>query len=244
VSSLIHEDLHLVLSRLPKDVASLLRDTPSLMLAGGFIRSTITGEPVSDIDLFGPSKEMLQSTAMAFALARKGRFHETQNAFTVLTAGRHAVQFIHRWTYTEPAAVLPDFDFSIAQAVVWWLPGDIKGEWCSAIADSYYADLASKRLRYLAPKRAEDAGGSLLRARKFIKRGYHIEAHSLAKVIARATMGVRQIANAIGEDEFGSLLTAVLREVDPLTVVDGLDLVDEHQTTADIGSAKAEDSPL
>lgn len=241
MSALIAEDLHHILARLPKDVASLLRETPGLMLAGGFIRSTITGEPVSDIDLFGPSKDMLDNTAKTFALDRKARYHATENAFTVLTPGRHAIQFIHRWTYTDPAAVIADFDFTIAQAAIWWSPPDplvegAQGHWCSAVSDTYYADLASRRLRYLAPARHEDAGGSLLRARKFLKRGYHIEAQSLAKVVARAARGVREVAEAIDEQRFSHLLTAVLREVDPLTVVDGLDLVDEHQKTDDIGA--------
>lgn len=245
---LIEEDLHHVLSRLPRDVAKLLRATPGLLLGGGFVRSIITGEKVSDIDLFGPSKEMLKSVAQSFALERKARFHETDNAFTVLTPGRPPVQFIHRWTYTAPSDVIKDFDFSIAQAVIWWVPQKIEFDnvgaldngqyWESLISDHYYPDLASKRLRYLSPSRVEDAGGSLLRVRKFLARGYHIEAPSLAKVIARLSMGVKEMDNH-DEEWRARIMTALLREVDPLTVVDGLELVDEHQATSQIGSEQA-----
>jgi hypothetical protein len=35
---------------------------------------------------------------------------------------------------------------------------------------------------------------------------------------------------AATEDEFSRVLTGLLREVDPLTVVDGLEVIDEHET--------------
>lgn len=232
-TELLAEDLHLVLSRTPRDLCKLLRKTPCLFLGGGFVRSCITGEPVNDIDLFGPSKEMLESTAKSFALEREARFHATENAFTVLTPGRHAVQFIHRWTYCEPKSLLDSFDFTIAQAIIWWHTGAER--WCSLTSPFYYADLASKRLRYCSPQRHEDAGGSLLRARKFLHRGYHIEASSLAKVVARFARGVQQISDEMSEEWLGKVMTGLLREVDPLRVVDGLELADENQNTNDIG---------
>jgi hypothetical protein len=229
-ATLIPEDLGHVLARLPRDVVSLLQKHPQLMLGGGFIRSIIAGERINDVDLFGPSHAMLESIAKGFALERKARFHATDNAFTVLTSGRHPVQFIHRWVYDEPQKLLSEFDFTIAQCVIWWAPAlDNRGEWHSLISEHFYPDLASKRLRYLSPDRAEDAGGSLLRARKFLARGYHIEAHSLAKVVARLVRGVRDTGRFDDEQWLGSVLTGLLREVDPLTIIDGLDLVDESQ---------------
>lgn len=233
ITELLEEDLHRVLCRLPRDVVKLLRKKPGLYLGGGFVRSCIAGEPVSDIDLFGPSKEMLESTAKDFALDRKARIHETGNAFTVLTPGRMAVQFIHRWTYSEPKSLLDSFDFTIAQAIIWWHTGAER--WSSFISPFYYADLASKRLRYLSPQRHEDAGGSLLRVRKFLSRGYHIEAPSLAKVVARFARGVKQIGD-LKEEWLGTVMTGLLREVDPLRVVDGLELADGDKPLNEIGA--------
>lgn len=237
-TTLIPEDLHHVLSRLPRDVASLLQKRSSLMLGGGFMRSIICGETVNDIDLFGPSVETLEAIAKSFAVEREARFHRTDNAFTVLTQGRVPVQFIHRWTYDDPAKLLAEFDFSIAQAVIWWTPSGI-GEWRSLTSEHYYPDLASKRLRYLTPDRQEDAGGSLMRMRKFLARGYHIEAHSLAMVVARLVQGVRDPGRFDDEKWLGSVLTGLLREVDPLTVVDGLELVDENQVAAPVAPSAA-----
>jgi hypothetical protein len=242
VSELIPEDVHHVLSRLPKDVRALLI-SHRLFLAGGFIRSVIAGEPISDVDLFGESKDYLELTAKTFALSRKGsRLHTTDNAFTVLTPGRSPVQFIHRWTYaqSDAARLVAEFDYSVAAAAIWWtgpesFAPEMAGQWHSITDPNYYPDLASRRLRYLTPRRAEDAGGSILRARKFIAKGYHIEAGSLGKVVARLVTGVRGFADFEfpeldpGESKevgLARILTALMREVDPLTVVDGLELVD------------------
>lgn len=232
-TTLIEEDLHHVLTRIPHDVQELLKKTSGLIMGGGFIRSIIAGEQVNDIDLFGPTKALLEVTAKDFALKREARFYPTDNAFTVLTPGRIPVQFIHRWIYARPEDVLADFDFTIAQAVIFWIGMPEAGTWHSLISPHYYADLASHRLRYLAPARAEDAGGSILRMRKFLQRGYHIEAPSLAKVVARFAMGVRQVAESgMEESRLSTVMTGLLREVDPLTVVDGLELVDPSEQKA------------
>jgi hypothetical protein len=225
---LIPEDLHRVVQMLPTDVRELLQgtaySTPGLILGGGFIRSIITGERVSDIDLFGPSEQALYTAATKLAAERGDedacRMHRTPNAFTVITQGRHPVQFIHRWTYPGPTMLLVDFDFTVAQAVVWFE----NERWKSRVSKHYYPDLASKRLRYLSPARAEDAGGSLMRVRKFLGRGYHIEAPSLAAVVARLAIGVHQVRENTQEEELAKVLQALLREVDPLRIIDGIEL--------------------
>lgn len=245
MTELTPDDLHHVVSRTPKDVLSLMK-ARNLVLAGGCIRAIVAGEKVSDFDLFGPSKAVLELAAKDLCIARKGRLYATDNAFTVLSPDRAPVQFIFRWTYEQAQDVINDFDFSVAQAGIWFKMREETlndehptGNWCSLCSELFYPDLASKRLRYLAPDRNEDAGGSVLRARKFLQRGYHIEAGSFGRVIARLCMGVEHVASAMngpncppemrGEAWLAQLLTAKLREVDPLTVIEGLELVDEHQ---------------
>lgn len=233
MNTLTHTDLHHVLSRVPRDILALVQQQ-RLFIAGGFIRSVIAGEPSADIDLFGSGKEFLKLIALELANKRGGRFHETDNAFTVLSGHRLPAQFIHRWTYAphEWHRLLGEFDFTIAKAAIWWVPGanDTEpGKWESACDERFYSDLAAKRLHYTRPQREEDAGGSLLRVRKFLRKGYNIQVASLASVVARLFVAVH------GKDDgdevwVSTILTGLLREVDPLLVVDGLDLVDEHQT--------------
>ena len=234
---LMKDDLNFVASRIPRDIREIMKER-GLFLAGGFIRSTVAGERPSDIDLFGPTKERLENCALILTTDRKGRFHASDNAFTVLSPPRMPVQFIHRWLYEfnqEGAErLIAEFDFTIAQAMIW---RDEHG-WKSLISDRFYADLAARRLVYTFPQRAEDAGGSLLRVRKFLSKGYNIQAPSLGGVVARISMAVRW--NDLYESDgqtvewmAAKVITGLIREVDPMAIVDGIDTIDEHEVVAE-----------
>jgi len=233
MTSLIPEDLHHVVTRLPGDLRKLMTEKP-IFLAGGAIRALVGQEEINDYDLFGHDGIYLEEVARAFAATRTGRVFKTDNAITVVSSPRKPVQFITRWTYSDPLKIAESFDFSVAQAVVWYEPSTIvdKGQWKSCISENFYADLAAKRLRYLNPVRNEDAGGSMLRVMKFLRRGYSIAPASVGKVIARLLTGVREDNPAWSSgDEYSRavILTSLLREVDPLTIVDGIDLVEIHE---------------
>lgn len=220
---LTQTDLHFVVSRLPKDIKDLLVKYPELMIAGGFIRATIAGERVSDIDLFGASKESLKSIAQEIALKRKGRLYETDNAITVLTGSRIPLQFITRWLFTDCDKLINSFDYTICQALV-ARHGD---KWVGYCSDMFYPDLAARRLNYTFPQRNEDAGGSALRMRKFISKGYTIQADSMAKVIARLVSNI-DFTKLANEKDIAQIIVGLLREVDPLAVIDGIEMVNEH----------------
>lgn len=244
METLTAPDLHFVVGRIPRDVRSLMM-RHRLILAGGFIRSTITGEKVADVDIFGATNEALKLAALELTTARKGRFLETKNALTVLTPSRAPVQFITRWLFDNPAACVASFDFTIAQSAVWWEPAAEgaadAGRWQSACAEAFYADLAARRLVYTSPDRNEDAGGSLMRMRKFLARGYSIQAPSMGSVIARLISRVNFDTGLAAQGEAGvaRILTGLLREVDPLIVVDGVDVLDEHEADVEPAAAGA-----
>ena len=225
MNQLTNIDLRRAVAHLPKDVMGMLKKEP-LFVAGGYIRSTILSERPNDIDVFGPDKDKLDRVALELAHSRKGRKHNTDNAFTVLSPGRTPVQFIHRWLYSDVERLMQEFDFTIARACIWWRDD----KWYSCVDERFYSDLAAKRLVYCSPDREEDAGGSLLRVRKFLRNGYFIDAGNLASVIARLCRAVDWGDVESSDSKWVTqVLTGLLREVDPLTVVDGVDLVDEHQ---------------
>lgn len=223
MSELTYGDLNFVLSRCPRDVVALLR-TGRVYLGGGFIRETVAGNKPNDVDLFGMGKDELKETALNFALKREGRIHSTDNAVTVLCPPRLPVQFITRWTFSEAAQCSDSFDFTVCQAVVWFDGEHFK----SSVHENFYSDLAARRLVYTFPMREEEAGGSMLRVRKFLQRGYSIQAQSLAGVISRL-VGKVDFHKASDERSVAKVITALLHEVDPLTVIDGVEMVDEHE---------------
>jgi hypothetical protein len=183
---------------------------PRLVLGGGFVRSTVSGEKPNDIDLFTQSAEDAKLFAgdLAGAGKRKKPPYETGNALSVKLFPRHLVQYIHRWTYSTPWALLESFDFTIACSAIWFE----SGKWTSLIDDEFYSDLAAKRLTYRSPIRNEDSAGSLLRLLKFYARGFRVPLDSLGAIIARAVKG---LDTNQAEQELGNEITRRMRVVDP-----------------------------
>ena len=264
-SKLTPDDLRFVVSRLPKDVRKLMElHAGILFLGGGFIRARVAGEKPSDIDLFIPNLTTADHLANELAVERKAKILKTDNAITLTSPPRLPVQFITRWLYDEPQAVIESFDFTIAQAVIWCEPRivpalkDGTGEasahvWCSLIHPQFYADLAGKRLIYTFPTREEAAAGSLMRVRKFLYRGYNIQAPALAGVLSRVfAETINQAKEQVDWSErmepeyLFRIIVGILREVDPLTIIDGVDAVDEHQLMRSLnieGAEKEEEEP-
>ena len=211
-------DLQWILRRLPRTVVEAMKARPNtLFLAGGFIRSVIAQEEVNDVDLFITSIEQASPVALEISQNDPRKIHKTDNAFTV--KDQLPVQIIFRWVFEDPQKCVESFDFTIAKAAVFW-----DGvEWQGICSDTFYEDLASKRLIYTSPVRNEDAGGSMLRLLKFYQRGYRIPLGSLGALMARMLSGVKQVnfdkRAIIGlkewEAQMGQVLTGLLREVDP-----------------------------
>lgn len=230
--SLIDADLQFIVRRLPKDIQNLLtKHAGKLFVAGGFVRALIAGEDPNDIDIFGGDRDQLTYIAKEFAAARPGaKVHVTQNAVTVITPDRLPVQFITRWTFDNAEACAASFDFTVCQSVV-WRDGAL---WRSMCSDRFYIDLAARRLFYTEPMREEEAGGSMLRVLKYVRRGYTIQVTSLGAVIARLADKVDRNLSAPDSEHGGARVTTsrviagLLREVDPLIVVDGFDVIEDQ----------------
>ena len=236
IPELTRNDLRFVVQRLPRDIRDLLSEHHGkLILGGGFIRAVIAGETPSDIDLFAHDADFLDSVAKILADRRTGKgdrvkTHKSKNAITVLTADRLPIQFITRWTFTRPAELVKSFDFTVCQAAVWRSGNQSNDPWMSEVGENFYVDLAGRRLVYTAPARIEEAGGSLLRVIKYVKRGYSIQVSSLGAVVARLASAVHpDRMGEWNEQEIALIFGGLLREVDPLLVVDGLDVVDDHE---------------
>lgn len=236
---LAKHDLRYVAQRLPKDIRDLLKTHgKKLMVGGGFVRACIAGEVPSDIDLFGADKEHLKQIATALASVRPGsKIHTTKNAITIVTPDRLTVQFITRWTFEKPEDCAASFDFSVCQAVI-WRDKDGNGQYHSFIGDRFYQDLAAKRLFYTNPVREEEAGGSMLRVIKYVKRGYSIQVSSLGAVIARLVAAMH--ASPLAESGPAIVLAGLLREVDPLLVIDGFEVIDDHEPLEGAEEGEAE----
>lgn len=244
---LSQNDLRFVVQHLPKDIRNLLVRNKGLMVGGGFIRAVVAGEKISDIDMFGAKKERLKDIAVKLVMERTGsKMHESKNAITILTENRLPIQFITRWTFNSPEELSSSFDFTVCQGVVFYNQDTKK--WDSVTGENFYQDLAARRLVYTFPVREEEAGGSMLRALKYVKRGYNIQIDSLAGVMSRVATKIvshenfSQYSNT--EHSMTRYMKAELREVDPLMVIDGLDILDDHETDLEEDTKPLPTSPF
>lgn len=209
-------DVQFCIRRLPKRLKELMMNHgETIIVAGGYIRSIIASEHISDVDVFAGNKETSKKLAMEL-MYNKSDLYKTDNAITVKSF-RIPIQFIHRWVYDSPLDVLKSFDFSICQAAIWYNKKEKK--WSSQCSDSFYSDLAAKRLVYLSPIRNEDAGGSLLRVLKYYQRGYRIPLDSFGAVLARLFESI-EWNSAIAGHDIATLITGLLVEVDPAGFID------------------------
>lgn len=222
-------DLQFAVRRIPKKLrAQMIANPGKIFVGGGFLRAVVAREDVNDVDVFVTSKQEALNLADALAKATDPNFipvldrpkhiYETENALTLFRFSP-AIQIIHKWTFEDAESVVQSFDFSCCCAAV----GYQDGEWFGVCSEHFYPDVANKRLRYLSPKRIEEAGGSMLRVLKYYQKGYRIPLESLAKVIARCIGPVefekiyRNFAtDGAREEEVARVVSGLLRQVDPL----------------------------
>lgn len=181
-----------------------------LFIAGGFIRATIAGETVNDVDMFTDSLDSARSVAAQ--IHRGGDTSgliETPNAITVRSTDPVS-QIIHRWTFDNLRDCVDSFDFTIARAGLTY-----DGKWLSFCDEDFYSDLAAKRLRYRAPDRREDEAGSMLRMLKFYGRGYRAPLYDIAAVTARAMKGCGAADVLPNEDSHREFILKRLQVIDP-----------------------------
>jgi len=211
VNNLNIYDMHFCVRRLPAKLRKMLMNHgKKIIIAGGYIRSIVAGERISDIDIFAGDRKT--SEIFATELQGNDKFYRTDNAFTV-TNLPISVQFIFRWVYDQPIEVLNSFDFTICQAAIWF---DHESKiWDSVCGDWFYQDVAAKRLTYLSPIRNEDAGGSILRVLKYYQRGYRIPLDSFGAVITRLIRGIDLEKIWDEDDRIQEVITGLLFEVDP-----------------------------
>lgn len=205
------KDLNWAVRLLPEEVKNLMTRYPQqIVLGGGYLRSTISHEKVNDLDLFTSSPSQSKVYADLLAAWTKRTVYATDNAYSIRLPRGQFVQFIHRWTFPQPYSLLESFDFTIACAAIW---ATSSSKWTSLCDDSFYPDLAAKRLTYRSPIRNEDAGGSLLRVLKYYQKGYRIPLDSLSAVLSRLYVGIE--AEDYNEKDLSAELLRLLVIVDP-----------------------------
>ena len=170
--------LRAVLDLIPVAVVSTLRELgPRAVLAGGMIRSVVSGAPIRDIDIFVQAT-VAEARRIADALADGAPVTETSIALTVELPT--PVQIIFGRPFYDVADLLDGFDFTVCKAGIWWTP---TRSWSSAAHQDFYDDLAALRLSYSGPPRDGIPWfNTLERVVKLAQRGYTIDIETLMRI--------------------------------------------------------------
>lgn len=213
--NLLEDDIDHVLRRLPAHIREELRAAgEGVWLAGGFIRAVIAHEPLTDVDLFISKSHDPMRTIKKFANTDAEMVHVTDRAHTALLEQQtrmQMVQVVHGWRFDTPQNVLSEFDFSVIQAALWYAGG-----WQSAVGDSFYADLAGRRIRYMQTgknRSSDEAGGTLQRLIKYTKRGYHASPETIAEVVSDFVACAQ--LDGLPDAERYAYIINILRGLDP-----------------------------
>jgi len=160
-------DMQKCLNRLPTEVYELLKRYPNeLILAGGFIRSTLADERIRDIDLFISKNRKAQIISKTF----KEIVLTTENSYSIKLQKVPQIQICFCWKFTSPKELLNSFDFSICKAAIY----HNGNEFLSICSSFFYPDINNKILRPLAKQKVDvkTFQKSIVRSAKFFELGY------------------------------------------------------------------------
>lgn len=137
-------DLQFALIRAPKGLLRVMKEEEwagNVFVGGGFLRAIVSGETISDIDVFTRDSAMADKLAVALVRQQIGneatddevakRIYRTPNALTLICF-KPVIQIIHRWVFPPDPnvenfgkmsdgakAVADSFDFTVCCAMFW-----------------------------------------------------------------------------------------------------------------------------
>jgi hypothetical protein len=183
------EDIKRVVSSLPAQISKGLRAyKDSVCIAGGYIRSIISNEPVNDIDVFITEKGLTTKKFVEYGPEYSYSQNTTRNSGDrediIAVEEGQTIEIMNHYAGSGVNGILENFDYTVAMAAIWW-DGKM---WQSSCHYMFYQDLASKRIRFLRPESERQGAREILRLLKYIQRGYTIDRPSLAQVISELVM--------------------------------------------------------
>lgn len=229
-ATLLQTDLDRIVAQIPNDLIEEVKEK-RLVIAGGFIRSILRGEPINDIDLFkvtdlspvanfdtsdpfGPAIASDPIKAEAIQLSKDinvGVFFTTDNAISFEVYGHtdanpsadHVkVQYIIKYTSDTVKALLQKFDFTNSMAAIWH-----NGiSWVSMCHNDFYGAIGNSQLLFNKDFRG-DRVVLMKRFVKFTTSGWQYTIRDFAKIISAVSQ------EAVGLHEAYKLLCSSQYEV-------------------------------
>lgn len=184
------DDIKRIVYALPEQVVELMRRHPGqVVVAGGFIRATVGGEDVNDIDVFVSDEDEAEKWLDDVKLDFDNKDTYLQVAPTIECP--HEIQVVWRYPYKEPYEILEQFDYTVAKGAVWFDKGDKNNpsNFISLCHERFYRDIARKMLVYECEREVERIE-SIPRLLKYTSYGYSISPASLSDLMVKTCLSM------------------------------------------------------
>jgi hypothetical protein len=169
--------MKIVLGSLPEIVLQQMKED-DVVLAGGAIRSIVTGEQIRDIDIFCHSEE--QAARLALDASHGSLIKKTFLSFTINLNGL-IVQYVYYKPFIDGLDLIKSFDYLMSCAEIHW--DKATESFVGLCLEGFYTDCATKTLTF---RKAEKDRGTLCplrRALKFTSRGWAISDCDLGDIL-------------------------------------------------------------
>jgi len=156
---------------------NVLLNQPGTVLAGGFIRDTLTGADPKDVDLW--VRDDVAETAIHKALVQDTETFKVSPWATTYLSRWCPIQVI-KWEFTTLGDLLRHFDFSVCQAAVTY-----SDNWIGLTSDEFTTDIINKVIHYNTEQHKFLAASDVWHMTRLLSKGYRIPKSELIQVMSR-----------------------------------------------------------
>lgn len=206
------------------DVSTLLtacrEQNMPLIVAGGAITSVFSNQPINDLDFFFQSETDFGLARQALGLAGMAPAFVSNAAVSYKEKGTR-FQLISK-IYGTPEQIIKRFDFTISMAAL-----EVTDEEQEFVMHPYFLEHLAGRL-LVFDRDAQYPIASLWRAVKFVKRGYHLPAMEILKMVLRCRELQLSTYNDVA-DQLDGVDAIYLKELTDSLRAQGGELMDEQE---------------
>ena len=174
-------DVRAIVRAIPEWVRELMHDNEKISVSGGFPRAIIAGETPKDIDVWTPKALDILDVCVIPRVGEAWPSLLETNAYTIREGEPVPVSFVYCHRFETLEECLDRFDFTVCQAGVCVR----NGEWFGLVGESFYRDLAARRL-VVREAGLDSPVSTCERIVRYASRGYRInrgQFKPLAKII-------------------------------------------------------------
>lgn len=159
----------------------LKKHASKVLLAGGYIRATVSDSEYNDIDLFVADKSTADKIKKDLAHGNTSKAKLIDDCCYSMTYKEQTIQIVWRYAFKAPVDLMEAFDFTAVKGCIWY--DEATSNFTSICHPRFYRDISKRQLVYDRNPPENERSLSVARLLKYQSYGYEIGPESLARVI-------------------------------------------------------------